>query len=239
MSQYTTGEMAKLCDVSVRTVQFYDTRDLLKPTEFTEGGRRLYSDEDLKKLRLICLLKSLGLSLESIKGILQSDVPEKILLLLLDEQEKEIDGEISVKQKQLGAIQIVRESIQSSNAIPAQTIGDIERIMNSKKKLKKVHGTMLGVGILMNIIEWSTLLLWIFKGSWIPFAIGMPVAILLGVMLFRMYHRNAAYICAECNAGFQPSAWEMFWSKHIPKTRRLKCPECGHKGYCIEIANEK
>ena len=36
MSSYTTGELAKLCDVSVRTVQFYDVLPLfvtlVKPT---------------------------------------------------------------------------------------------------------------------------------------------------------------------------------------------------------------
>ena len=145
MSQYTTGEIARLCDVSVRTVQFYDTKDLLKPTELTEGGRRLYSEEDFKKLRVICLLKALGLSLDYIKGILESDSPEKILLLLLDEQEKEISREVANKQNQLQALQVVRESIRSTNAIPIQTIGDIERTMYSKKKLRKVHGTMLAL----------------------------------------------------------------------------------------------
>ena len=48
MSKYTTGELAKLCGVSVRTVQFYDTKGLLPPSELSEGGRRLYSDDDLQ-----------------------------------------------------------------------------------------------------------------------------------------------------------------------------------------------
>jgi len=38
MSNYTTGEMAKLCNVSVRTVQFYDHRGVLHPSSETEGG---------------------------------------------------------------------------------------------------------------------------------------------------------------------------------------------------------
>lgn len=45
MSKYTTGEIAKLCGVSVRTVQYYDTRGILTPSELTEGGRRLYSED--------------------------------------------------------------------------------------------------------------------------------------------------------------------------------------------------
>ena len=49
MSKYTTGEIAKLCGVSVRTVQYYDTRNILVPSELSEGGRRLYSEEDVKR----------------------------------------------------------------------------------------------------------------------------------------------------------------------------------------------
>ena len=54
MSKYTTGEIAKLCGVSVRTVQYYDTRNILTPSELTEGRgrketlfrRRSKTDED-------------------------------------------------------------------------------------------------------------------------------------------------------------------------------------------------
>ena len=49
MSKYTTGEMAKLCNVTVRTVQFYDTKGLLIPSDLTEGGRRLYLRHRLAK----------------------------------------------------------------------------------------------------------------------------------------------------------------------------------------------
>ena len=47
MSKYTTGELAKLCGVTVRTVQYYDSRGILIPSELSEGGRRLYSEDDL------------------------------------------------------------------------------------------------------------------------------------------------------------------------------------------------
>ena len=56
MSKYTTGELAKLCGVTVRTVQYYDNRGILVPSGLTEGGRRLYSGEDLKKMIIICFL---------------------------------------------------------------------------------------------------------------------------------------------------------------------------------------
>lgn len=59
MSKYTTGELAKLCGVTVRTVQYYDTRGILIPSEISEGGRRLYSDNDLKRMKIrVTVLRS-------------------------------------------------------------------------------------------------------------------------------------------------------------------------------------
>ncbi len=51
MAKYTTGELAKLCNVTVRTVQYYDKRGILIPTELSEGGRRLYSESGLQRLK--------------------------------------------------------------------------------------------------------------------------------------------------------------------------------------------
>ena len=238
MPQYTTGELAKLGGVSVRTVQFYDAKDLLKPSELTEGGRRLYSDDDLNKLRLICLLKALGLTLGSIKGILDSDNPNKVLLLLLDEQAKQIGDDIKDKQKQLNSIKIIKESISDEGKIPVNSISDVERMMNSKKKLKKTHAIMLVLGLVMDAIQIGTLILWIVKGIWQPFAIGMLFVIVLGILMTWMYCKNTDYSCPECNTQFKPTLSEFLFSKHTPKTRKLKCPKCGHSGYCVEVASK-
>ena len=45
-SRYTTGDIAKLTGVSVRTVQYYDAKGLLIPNEISDGGRRLYGTAD-------------------------------------------------------------------------------------------------------------------------------------------------------------------------------------------------
>lgn len=237
MSIYTTGEIAKLCDVSVRTVQFYDTKDLLKPSEFTQGGRRLYTDEDLKKLRLICLLKSLGLTLNSIKEVLESKNSNNVLLLLLDEQAKHLDKEIKDRQNQMNVIKLIKENIKDTKTISANSIADIEQIVNGKLKLKKTYAVMLITGIIMDVIQIALLVLWITTGNYIPFIIGMPIVIVIGILLLRMYYKNTAYICAECNKKFKPKLSEFIFSKHTPKTRKLTCTKCGHRGYCIETCS--
>ena len=239
MPQYTTGELARLCEVTVRTVQFYDAKDLLKPSELTEGGRRLYSDEDAAKLRMICMLKALGLTLDSIRGILDSGSPEKILSLLLEEQAKRLGGEVRERQKQLETIRAIQEGIRTTGRIPVNSVSGVEHMMNSRKKLRKTHGIMLAIGLVMDAIQIAALILWIAKGIWQPFVVGMPVVILLGVLMTWMYCKNTDYICPECNAQFKPTLHEFLFSNHTPKTRKLTCPKCGHTGYCVETASEK
>lgn len=59
MSMYTTGEVAKLFGVTVWKVQYYDARNILIRSEHSEGGKRLYSEDDLKRMKIICFLREL------------------------------------------------------------------------------------------------------------------------------------------------------------------------------------
>ena len=97
MSKYTTGEIAKLCGVSVRTVQYYDSRNILVPSELSEGGRRLYSEQDLKRMKIICFLRDAGISINNIGELLSEDDPGSVISVLLEQQEQALrDG----KQKE-------------------------------------------------------------------------------------------------------------------------------------------
>jgi len=62
---FTIGELARIGGVTVRTLQYYDEQNLLKPI-ITQGGRRKYTREDVLRLEQIIFLKSLGFSLEEI-----------------------------------------------------------------------------------------------------------------------------------------------------------------------------
>ena len=86
MSQFSTGELAKAAEVSVRTVQYYDQRGILTPSEVTEGGRRIYHESDLERLQVICFLRDLDFSINQIKKLLQEENREQVLELLLTDQ---------------------------------------------------------------------------------------------------------------------------------------------------------
>jgi DNA-binding transcriptional MerR regulator/DNA-directed RNA polymerase subunit RPC12/RpoP len=239
MSQYTTGELAKAGETSVRTVQFYDEKGLLHPSAFSEGGRRLYDENDLARLRLICLLKSFGISLDSIKGILESEHPEKVLLTLLDEQERQNNEQLKEVKHLQAVIAVVRESIVDGQCGSLEHIGDVQSIMEGKKRLRKDRGILLSVGILMDIAEAFSIVWWVVKGNWVPFAVVMPLACLAAGLLVRFYWNETAYICPECGKKFKPDIWEFLFAKHTVKTRKLTCACCGKKGYCVETYTDE
>ena len=68
------AQVSKRTGVSVRTLHHYDQIGLLKPTEVTEAGYRLYDDAALDKLYMILVYRELGLSLNEIGNIL--DAPD-------------------------------------------------------------------------------------------------------------------------------------------------------------------
>ncbi len=68
----TVGEVSKLAHVSVRTLHHYDDTGLLRPSERSDAGYRLYTDDDLDRLRQILYFRELGLGLDAIGGLLSS-----------------------------------------------------------------------------------------------------------------------------------------------------------------------
>lgn len=234
MSKYTTGEIAKLCGVTVRTVQYYDTRGILIPNELSEGGRRLYSEDDLNKMKVICFLREIGLPLNSISELFSEKDPESVITILLEQQSEVLKGEIEERQNKLQMLEHLKRELKGTRDFSVNNIGDIAYMMENRKKLRRVRGVMLAVAIIMEIIEIATVIFWIKSGIWWPFAVGMPFVVAMGIWISVYYFKSVAYICPQCHKIFKPKFKEAFWANHTPRTRKLKCPECGHKGFCVE-----
>ena len=239
MSKYTTGEIAKLCGVTVRTVQYYDTRGILVPAELSEGGRRLYSEDDLKRMKIICFLRDLGLPIDSISQLLSEDDPGSVISLLLEQQEQALKEEIGERQEQLQKLEDLKIGLKSVKEFSVESIGDIAYTISNKKKLKKIHMTILITGIPLNVFQWASIILWITKGFWQLFVIWAVIAIPYGVWGSRYYFKRVAYICPQCHTVFRPTFKEAFFAKHTPATRKLTCISCGHHGFCVEVAREE
>ncbi len=234
MSKYTTGEIAKLCEVTVRTVQYYDTRGILVPSELTEGGRRLYNDEDLRKMKIICFLRELDLPINSIAELLKEENPGSVISLLLEQQRKMLKEEIGEREERLKKLEELSSGLKNFEHFSVESIGDIAYHMKNKKELTKMRWKMIGLGLIMDVIEIGTIILWIKTGIWWPFALGMCVVVAIGVFISRYYYKSVNYICPQCHTVFKPKFGQMFWANHTPNTRKLTCTSCGHKGFCVE-----
>lgn len=104
----TVNEVSKLTGVSIRTLQYYDTINLLKPDEYTESGYRLYDDTALERLQQILLFKELEFPLKDIKDIIDApdfdknkalDQQIKLLMLKKEHLENLIDFARNIKRK--------------------------------------------------------------------------------------------------------------------------------------------
>lgn len=235
MAKYTTGEAAKLCGVTVRTVQYYDARDILKPSELSDGGRRLYSETDIRRLRIICFLRDAGLPISSIGKLMDESDPGSVINTLLDEQERALCSEMAERQAQLDTVEGIRRELKRIENFSVESLGDIAYTMENRKQSRQMHRMMLLAGIPMAAMEWGAVILWIATGIWWPFVIYALMILPFGVWIMRFYRRRVAYICPACHEVFKPAMKQLFWSRHTPSMRRLTCPICGYQGFCVEI----
>jgi DNA-binding transcriptional MerR regulator len=68
------GEIADLVGLSLRTVRYYEEMGLIVPEKRTEGGFRLYGNEEIERLKLIMQMKPLGFSVQEMGEMIDARV---------------------------------------------------------------------------------------------------------------------------------------------------------------------
>lgn len=69
VGNYTVRQVASMADITVRTLHHYDALGLLRPSDRSAAGYRLYGEADLLRLQQILFFRELGFSLEQIRTI--------------------------------------------------------------------------------------------------------------------------------------------------------------------------
>ena len=64
------GQVADRTGLSLRTIRFYEENGLVRPTSRSDGGFRLYSEDDVARLEVIKRMKPLGFRLEEMQELL-------------------------------------------------------------------------------------------------------------------------------------------------------------------------
>lgn len=86
---FTVGEFSKICQVTIKTLHYYDRIGLLQPIKVDKfTGYRYYSQPQLDKMLLIQRLKRYGFSLEEIAQLIECNEAEQVLARLRRQQTK-------------------------------------------------------------------------------------------------------------------------------------------------------
>ncbi len=80
------GEVAKRVDLSIRTIRHWEEVGLVTPSARSAGGFRLYSEDDVARIRLLRFMKPLDLSLEEMLGLMR--IRERLAAATPDESDR-------------------------------------------------------------------------------------------------------------------------------------------------------
>ena len=133
---YTTGEFAEKAHVTLRTIRWYDSKNLLKPSGYTDGGARLYTDADLAKLQQILLFKYLGFSLDDIREMIMTGSDEEYLLGSLDIQKKLVQEKIEELNDVYQALDKTKEAIEKHHGKELNAMLNLIHITGADQSLK-------------------------------------------------------------------------------------------------------
>lgn len=103
MKIYSTGQFAKLANVTERTIRYYDKIGLLKPSFVMENGYRRYTQSDLLKLQKILSLKHVGFSLEEIYPMVMKEQNLK----------ESFSMQLEFLNHQIANLQVIKDTMES------------------------------------------------------------------------------------------------------------------------------
>jgi DNA-binding transcriptional MerR regulator/effector-binding domain-containing protein len=119
------GDFSKICEVSTKTLRYYDEIGLITPDEINpENGYRYYSIRQLKKMLFINRLKSYHFSLEEIKALLdwEEDQSDEKLRSALDRKKREIQDKLKAFEQTLQ--QISNDLLNVEKGLPIMSYMD-------------------------------------------------------------------------------------------------------------------
>lgn len=101
---YRIGEIAKLAEVTPDTLRYYEKQKMMDHGLRTEGGFRLYTEDDLQRLKFIRHARQLDFSLESIR---------ELLSIRIDPQHHTCQESKSIVQARLNEVEARIQELQT------------------------------------------------------------------------------------------------------------------------------
>ena len=110
VNTYTSGQLSKRSNVSIRTIRYYDKIGLLKPTYVNDAGYRLYTDADFIILQKIIVLKNLGFSLDEIAIMTREEIN-------IDNLKESFQLQLSLIHQRIEELKRIEASLEASSTL--------------------------------------------------------------------------------------------------------------------------
>lgn len=123
----TVKDVSEITGISIRTLRYYDEIGLLKPTQLTEAGYRLYDNKALEKLQQIMFFREIEVPLADIKEIMENPGFNKEQVLLTQK------NLLEKKRNSLnGIIELITDVMKGVNTMSFEAFNDsdIEKILD-------------------------------------------------------------------------------------------------------------
>ena len=188
------NKVEELVGINKKNIRFYEEKGLLTPVRNAENGYREYSEEDVKILQKIKLLRQLSVPIEEIsklqQGYLTLEDCMRRHLIALDREEENVKQKKSVcKQIESSGEQISDMDTEKYLILMKEMENEGVRFMNVEHIDKKRTAPILAA-VVMIILMIATIgfLVWAAKVDPIPISvllifIAIPVAVIVGVLL--------------------------------------------------------
>ncbi|WP_367649507.1 MerR family transcriptional regulator [Paenibacillus sp. NEAU-GSW1] len=120
---YLRGQLAKLANVNIETLRYYEELGILSAPLRSESGYRLYSEEALERLAFIHNAKRCGFTLKEIQKALLKPNSQPItiddFIVVIEKKQNKIRSEMAKKEMMLDMLEYLKKDLQQSDMQPA------------------------------------------------------------------------------------------------------------------------
>ena len=113
VGQYRIGELAARVGLTERTIRYYEELGLLESVKRLDGGVRVYTDDDVRRLRYIRKLKTLGLSLQEMHELEKMYQNHRSNRTVLPRLMELLDAHLATLNERMNELGALRDEIRS------------------------------------------------------------------------------------------------------------------------------
>ena len=125
-TSYRIGEVSAKVGLTERTIRYYEERGLLESVKRLDGGQRVYTDDDVRRLKFILKLKVLGLTLAEMQELETLYGRHRTNARVLPRLIELLEAHLATTKARIGELTALRDEIRSYREHVARRLAEEE-----------------------------------------------------------------------------------------------------------------